>query len=95
MIKTSEIGLRIKASYSYYYEVWFNRELVLLSLLPYCLLCPESIVLCWCTAEGVPVMLEPFEGNILLDIRQTLVLTHQQRLMLEGKLSGRKYTIVQ
>ena len=35
-------------------------------------------------------MLEPLEGNILLHIRQTLVFTDQERLVLEGKLGGRK-----
>lgn len=35
-------------------------------------------------------MLEPLEGNILLHVRQTLVFTDQERLVLEGKLSGRK-----
>ena len=35
-------------------------------------------------------MLEPLESNILLHVRQTLVFTDQERLVLEGNLGERK-----
>lgn len=68
--------------------VWDEATQHCPSVLPCSLLC--SVVLSRCTVDGLPVLLEPLEGIVLLHVRQPLVRTDQEGFMFEWKLGGRR-----
>ena len=68
--------------------VWDEATQHCPSVLPCSLL--RSVVLSRCTVDGLPVLLEPPEGIVLLHVRQPLVRTDQEGFMFEWKLGGRR-----